>query len=153
MLEAMRAQEILAERYGVAAELWSVTSYKELRRDALEAERWNLLHPDQEPRKPYVVGLLAGDDHPIVAVTDYMKLVPEHISRWLPGRLYPLGTDGFGRSETREEIRRFFEVDAECIVIAALHQLANWGRIDRSVVRRSIEELGVDPEKLDPMRS
>jgi pyruvate dehydrogenase E1 component len=153
MLEAMRAQEILAERYGVAADLWSVTSYKELRRDALEAERWNLLHPDQEPRKPYVVSLLEGDDHPIVAVTDYMKLVPDHISRWLPGRLYPLGTDGFGRSETREEIRRFFEVDAECIVIAALHQLAKWGRIDRSVVRRAIDELGVDPEKLDPLRS
>jgi pyruvate dehydrogenase E1 component len=153
MLEAMRAQEILAERYGVAAELWSVTSYKELRRDALEAERWNLLHPDQEPRKPYVVSLLEGDDHPIVAVTDYMKLLPDHISRWLPGRLYPLGTDGFGRSETREEIRRFFEVDAECIVIAALHQLAKWGRIDRSVVRRAIDELGVDPEKLDPLRS
>jgi pyruvate dehydrogenase E1 component len=151
--EAMRAQEILAERYGVAAELWSVTSYKELRRDALEVERWNLLHPDQEPRKPYVVGLLEGDDHPIVAVTDYMKLVPEQISRWLPGRLYPLGTDGFGRSETREAIRRFFEVDAECVVIAALYQLSRWGRIDRTVVRRAIDELGVDPEKLDPMRS
>ncbi len=86
--EALRAQEILAERYGVAADVWSVTSYKELRRDALEAERWNLLHPDQEPRKPYVAGLLEGDDDPIVAVTDYMKLVPEQIARWLPGRLY-----------------------------------------------------------------
>ena len=151
--EAMRAQEILAERYGVAADLWSATSYKELRRDALEAERWNLLHPDQEPRKPYVVGLFEGDDHPIVAVTDYMKLVPDQITHWLPGRVYTLGTDGFGRSETRDAIRRFFEVDAACIVIAALHQLARWGRIDRAVIGRAIGELGVDPEKLDPMVS
>jgi pyruvate dehydrogenase E1 component len=151
--EAMRAQEILAERYGVAAELWSAPSYKELRRDALEAERWNMLHPEQEPRKPYVAGLFEGDDNPIVAVTDYMKLVPDQIAPWLPGKLYALGTDGFGRSETREAIRRFFEVDAECVVIAALHQLAKWGRIDRSVVTRAIGELGVDPEKLDPMVS
>ncbi|HEY4574356.1 MAG TPA: pyruvate dehydrogenase (acetyl-transferring), homodimeric type, partial [Thermoanaerobaculia bacterium] len=151
--EAMRAQEILAERYGVAAELWSVPSYKELRRDALEAERWNMLHPEAEPRKPYVVGLFEGDDTPIVAVTDYMKLVPDQIAPWLPGKLYSLGTDGFGRSETREAIRRFFEVDAECVVIAALHQLARWGRIDRSVVTKAIGELGVDPEKLDPLVS
>jgi pyruvate dehydrogenase E1 component len=151
--EAMRAQEILDERYGVAAELWSAPSYKELRRDALEAERWNMLHPDQEPRKPYVVSLFEGDDNPIVAVTDYMKLVPDQIAPWLPGKLYALGTDGFGRSETREALRRFFEVDAECVVIAALHQLARWGRIDRAVVTRAIGELGVDPEKLDPMVS
>jgi pyruvate dehydrogenase E1 component len=151
--EAMRAQEILAERYGVAAELWSAPSYKELRRDALEAERWNMLHPEAEPRKPYVVGLFEGDDTPIVAVTDYMKLVPDQIAPWLPGKLYSLGTDGFGRSETREAIRRFFEVDAECVVIAALHQLARWGRIDRSVVTKAIGELGVDPEKLDPLVS
>jgi pyruvate dehydrogenase E1 component len=151
--EAMRAQEILAERYGVAAELWSAPSYKELRRDALEAERWNMLHPEAEPRKPYVVSLFEGDDNPIVAVTDYMKLVPDQIAPWLPGKLYSLGTDGFGRSETREAIRRFFEVDAECVVIAALHQLARWGRIDHSVVTKAIGELGVDPEKLDPMVS
>jgi pyruvate dehydrogenase E1 component len=151
--EALRAQEVLAVRYGVAADVWSATSYKELRRDALEAERWNLLHPDQEPRKPYIVQLLEGDDHPIVAVSDYMKLVPDQVSRWLPGRLYPLGTDGFGRSETREALRRFFEVDAECVTIAALHKLAQWGRIDRSVVRRAIDELGLDPEKLDPLVS
>jgi pyruvate dehydrogenase E1 component len=149
--EAQRAQEILAERYGVAADLWSATSYKELRREALEAERWNLLHPDQEPRKPYVVRLFEGDDAPVVAVSDYLKLVPDQISRWLPGRLYSLGTDGFGRSETREALRRFFEVDAECVAVAAL--LALSGRIDRAVPRRAIDELGVDPEKLDPLAS
>jgi pyruvate dehydrogenase E1 component len=151
--EALRAQDILAEKYGVAADVWSATSYKELRRDALEADRWNLLHPDQEPRKPYVVQIFEGDDRPIVAVTDYMKLVPDMISRWLPGRLLPLGTDGFGRSDTREALRRFFEVDAECVVIAALWQLAQRGKVDRGVVKRAIEELGVDPDKLDPLIS
>ncbi|HSS51748.1 MAG TPA: hypothetical protein VLX28_22625 [Thermoanaerobaculia bacterium] len=151
--EALRAQDILAEKYGVAADVWSATSYKELRRDALEADRWNLLHPDQEPRKPYVVQIFEGDDRPIVAVSDYMKLVPDMISRWLPGRLLPLGTDGFGRSDTREALRRFFEVDAECVVIAALWQLAQRGKVDREVVRRAIDELGVDPAKLDPLIS
>jgi pyruvate dehydrogenase E1 component len=145
--ETVRAQRILAERFGVAAEVWSATSYKELRRDALEAERWNMLHPDQPPRKPYVVSLFEGDDRPILAVTDYMKLVPDQIARWLPGRFYPLGTDGFGRSDTREALRRFFEVDAECVVIAALAQLARRGEVDAATVRRAIEELGVDPEK------
>jgi pyruvate dehydrogenase E1 component len=151
--EALRAQDILAEKYGVAADVWSATSYKELRRDALDVDRWNLLHPDQEPRKPYVVQIFEGDDRPIVAVSDYMKLVPDMISRWLPGRLLPLGTDGFGRSDTREALRRFFEVDAECVVIAALWQLAQRGRVDRGVVKRAIEELGVDPDKLDPLIS
>ncbi|MFP5288152.1 MAG: transketolase-like TK C-terminal-containing protein, partial [Thermoanaerobaculia bacterium] len=132
--EALRAQKILADR-GVAADVWSATSYKELRRDALEADRWNLLHPDQEARKPYVVRALEGDDAPIVAVSDFLKLVPDQISRWLPGRLFPLGTDGFGRSETREALRRFFEIDAETVAIAALHQLALRGAVDRTAVR------------------
>jgi pyruvate dehydrogenase E1 component len=145
--EALRAQQILAERFGVAAEVWSATSYKELRRDALEVERWNMLHPGEEPRKPYVVSLFEGDDRPIIAVTDYMKLVPDQIARWLPGRFHPLGTDGFGRSDTREALRRFFEVDAEHVTIAALAQLARRGEIDPAQVRRAIEELGVDPEK------
>ena len=150
---ALRAQGILAEKYGVAADVWSVTSYKELRRDALEADRWNRLHPDQEPRKPYVVQLFEGDDRPIVAVSDYMKLVPDQISRWLPGRLLPLGTDGFGRSDTREALRRFFEVDAESVVVASLWQLAQQGAVDRSLVKRAIDELGIDPGKLDPLIS
>jgi pyruvate dehydrogenase E1 component len=151
--EALRAQEILAHRYGVAADVWSATSYKQLRWDALEAERWNLLHPDQEPRKPYVVSLFEGDDAPIIAVSDYLKLVPDQIARWLPGRLYSLGTDGFGRSDTREALRRFFEVDAECVAVAALDQLSRRCRIDHSLPARAIRELGVDPEKLDPLIS
>jgi pyruvate dehydrogenase E1 component len=149
--EALRAQEILAERYGIAADVWSATSYKELRREALEVERWNMLHPGEEPRQPYVQALLAGDDTPIVAVTDYMKAVPDQISRWLPGRLFTLGTDGFGRSDTREALRRFFEVDAESIVVATLGQLALRGAVERSTAVRAIAELGIDPEKPNPL--
>ncbi len=151
MHETLRAQQILAERYGVAADVYSATSYKELRRDALEVERWNLLHPDQEPRKPYVAGLFEGDDQPIVAMSDYLKLVPEQIARWLPGRFYVLGTDGFGRSDTRETLRRFFEIDAESIVLAALRELALRGRFDRTAAARAVGELGIDPEKPNPL--
>ncbi len=151
--EALRAQEILAEHFGVAADVWSVTSYKELRREALEVERWNLLHPTRSRASRTSTACSRGRRAPIVAVSDYMRLVPEMIARWVPGGLYALGTDGFGRSETREALRRFFEVDAECIAVAALYQLALRGKIDRVVVKRAIEELGVDPEKLNPMVS
>jgi pyruvate dehydrogenase E1 component len=151
--EAQRARQILAERYGVAADVWSATSYKELRREALDVERWNMLHPGEEPRRPYVQALLGGDDAPVVAVTDYMKAVPDQIARWLPGRLFSLGTDGFGRSDTREALRRFFEVDAEAIVLASLGQLARRGEIAREVAVRAVAELGVDPEKPNPVTS
>jgi pyruvate dehydrogenase E1 component len=153
LAEALRAQQILAERYGVAADVWSATSYKQLRNDALEADRWSMLHPDQEPRKPYVTGLFEGDEDPIVAMSDYMKIVPDQIARWLPGRLFSLGTDGFGRSDTREALRRFFEIDAECVVLAALYQLARRGAIGREVARRAVDELGIDPEKAYPLIS
>ncbi len=149
--EALRAQEILAERYGVAADVWSATSYKALRTDALQAERWNMLHPGAEPRQPYVVSLFAGEDTPIVAVSDFMKMVPDQVARWLPGRLFSLGTDGFGRSDTREALRRFFEVDAECIAVATLLSLAQRGAVDRQLVGRAIGELGLDAEKADPL--
>jgi len=156
--EAVRAQGILAEQFGVAADVWSATSYKELRREALEVERWNLLHPGEEPRKPYVAQLFEGEEGPVIAVSDFMKLVPDQIARWLPGRFYSLGTDGFGRSETREALRRFFEVDAECIALAALGQLAargvgGSGGIQRSTVAQAVHELGIDPDKLDPLTS
>jgi pyruvate dehydrogenase E1 component len=153
LAEALRAQQILAERYGVAADVWSATSYKQLRNDALEADRWNMLHPDQEPRQSYVAGLFAGDESPIIAMSDYMKLVPDQIARWLPGRLFSLGTDGFGRSETREALRRFFEIDAECVALAALHQLARRGAIDSAVAQRAVGELGIDSEKAYPLIS
>ena len=145
--EALRARDLLAERFGVAADVWSATSYKELRREALEAERWSMLHPDQPARKPYVVSLLENEPGPIVAVSDYMRIVPDQIARWLPGRFFALGTDGFGRSDTREALRRFFEVDAESVAVAALAQLALRGEVEADLPRRAIAELGIDPEK------
>ncbi|HXG13428.1 MAG TPA: pyruvate dehydrogenase (acetyl-transferring), homodimeric type, partial [Gemmataceae bacterium] len=151
--EALRAQDLLAERFGIAADVWSVTSYKELRRDALETERWNLLHPGEEPRRSYLEQLLAGEEGVFVAVSDYMKSVPEMISRWVPGGLYPLGTDGFGRSDSRAALRRFFEVDAECITLAALTQLMRRGELKPADVQRALKELNIDPAKADPMRS
>ncbi len=151
--EALRAQTILAEQFGVAADVWSVTSYKELRREALEVERWNLLHSSQSPRQSYVQQILADQPGVFVAATDYMRAVPEMIARWVPGGLFPLGTDGFGRSETRAALRRFFEVDAESMTLAALLQFARRGAIDKGVVERAISKLGIDPEKLNPMRA
>jgi pyruvate dehydrogenase E1 component len=150
--EAMRAQEILAERYGVQADVWSATSYKELRRDALDTERWNMLHPTEEPRKSYVERLLQGEQGLFVAVSDYMKLAPDMISRWVPGGLQPLGTDGFGRSDDRRSLRRFFEVDAECVTVGVLWKLAQRGEINPRQVATAIRELGIDPEKANPSR-
>src|SRR5207237_3553919 len=108
--EALRAQQILAERYDVSADVWSATSYKLLRNDALRAERWNMLHPEETPRQPYVSNLLGKEQGVFVAVSDNMKIVPDQIAPWVPGGLTTLGTDGFGRSDTRERLRRFFEV-------------------------------------------
>ncbi len=148
--EALRAQELLAERFEVAADVWSATSYKELRREALAAERWNMLHPEAEARQPYVRQVLAGHEGPVVAVSDYMKAVPDQIARWVPG-LYSLGTDGFGRSDIRKSLRRHFEVDAESLVVATLYQLALRGAMEPGVVSRALRELGIDPEKQEPL--
>jgi pyruvate dehydrogenase E1 component len=151
--QVLKAQEMLADRFDVAADVWSVTSYQQLRREALEVERWNLLHPTEPPRHSYVENILAGEEGVFVAASDYMRSVPEMIARWVPGGLHPLGTDGFGRSETREALRRFFEVDAECIALAALAELARRGAIKPIVVRDAIQQLGIDPEKVNPMRA
>jgi pyruvate dehydrogenase E1 component len=151
--ETLRAQQLLAEKFEVAADVWSVTSYKKLRRDALECERWNRLHPAAEGKRSYLEKVLANEKGVFIAASDYMKLVPEMIARWVPGGLTPLGTDGFGRSETRQALRRHFEVDAECIAVAALDQLARRGEIKPERVAKAIKELGVDPEKVDPVRA
>ncbi|MEZ6197018.1 MAG: pyruvate dehydrogenase (acetyl-transferring), homodimeric type, partial [Planctomycetota bacterium] len=151
MQAAMRAQEILAERYQVSSDLFSVTSYQQLRNDALACERWNRLHPTKKRRVPYVEKATEGHEGPWIAVSDYMKSVPEMIGRWLPDRLVPLGTDGFGMSDTREALRRHFEVDAEFVVIAALSALAEEGAFDPKEVGKAIAELGIDPDKIDPM--
>jgi pyruvate dehydrogenase E1 component len=148
--EALKAQAILEEQYGVAADVWSVTSYKELYRDAVECERWNLLHPDQEPRTPYVTELLADEKGVFVAASDYMKVMPASIAQWVPGPLHCLGTDGFGRSDGRAELRDFFEVDARYIVLAALQRLAGVGAVPGTLPAKALKDLGIDPDKKNP---
>ena len=139
--------DILAERYDVSADVWSATSYKSLRNEALLAERWNLLHPMETQKKPYIQTILEKETGPFIAVSDYMKMVPDQISKWVPGGLTTLGTDGFGRSDIRSRLRRFFEIDAECVVVATLSSLAQKGEIDRKVVAQAIKDLKIDPEK------
>ena len=134
------------------SDVWSVTSYNELRRDALEVERWNRLHPDQPPRRPYVLEALDGAEGPIVAASDYMKTYADQLATWLPGRLDALGTDGFGRSDNREYLRRHFEVNAESIAAAALSRLARENKFDPARAKAAIAELGLDPERPDPAR-
>jgi pyruvate dehydrogenase E1 component len=148
---ALAAQEILAERYNVSADVWSATNYKQLRSDALAASRWNMLHPTEAPRKSYVETLLEKEKGAFVAVSDYMKIVPEQINQWVPGGLTVLGTDGFGRSDTRENLRRFFEIDAEMVVVATLTALAKQGVVDKALVAKAIKDLGINPEKVHPI--
>jgi pyruvate dehydrogenase E1 component len=149
---ALRAQELLAEKYGIAADVYSATSYQQLRSDALAAERWNRLHPAEPARVPYVSRVLGESEGPVVAVSDFMKMVPEQIARWVPGTYVPLGTDGFGRSDTREALREWCEIDVPSIVVAALGALAREGKMLPETVAQAIRELEVDPEKGDPAR-
>ena len=145
--EALRAQKLLWERFQVPADVWSVTSYNRLRAEALEVERWNRLHPAATPRKPYLQQVMEATEGPIVAASDYMKVLADQLAPWLAGRLVSLGTDGFGRSDSRPYLRRFFEVDAESIAAAALERLARWGEIAPETAQKAIVELGIDPEK------
>ena len=142
---ALHAQRLLAEDWGVAADVWSATSWTELRRDALAAEAHNLLHPDEEPRVPYVTSALSGAPGPVVAVSDWMRAVPDQIARWVPAPSYTsLGTDGYGFSDTRPAARRFFHVDAESIVLAVLWQLAKTGQVDASLPPAAISKYQLD---------
>lgn len=144
---ASAAASELLERYEIGCELWSATSYKTLREEAIEVERWNRLHPSQPARKPLVTKLLDDGQGPIVAVSDFMRMVPEQVARFIPGRSFtPLGTDGMGRSDTRAALRRHFEIDAPHIVVAVLHNLASAGVIKTEVVAQAIERHGLDPE-------
>jgi pyruvate dehydrogenase E1 component len=151
--EALQAQEILDTKFGVAADVWSITSYKQLYVDGNETDRWNRLHPGEEQRVPYVTRTLGDAPGVLVAASDYLKTLPNMISKWLPRRLASLGTDGFGRSEGRSALREFFEVDARFIALATLHELFIDGKIERSVIDKAIKELGLDPEKLNPVIS
>jgi pyruvate dehydrogenase E1 component len=151
--EALRAQQILAEKYKVQADVWSVTSYNQLRREALATERWNRLHPAQKEKRPHILEVLEGAEGPIIAATDYMKIVPDQLAPWLSGRLVTLGTDGFGRSDNRQHLRRHFEVNAESIAAAALSRLARDGKFDARKAQKAFQDLGVDTEKIDPARA
>ncbi|HXB61442.1 MAG TPA: pyruvate dehydrogenase (acetyl-transferring), homodimeric type [Acidobacteriaceae bacterium] len=158
--ETLRAQQILAEKYKIAADVWSVTSYNELRREALDVERWNRLHPAAEEKQPYIVTALAGAKGPIIAASDYMKSQSDQLAPWLDftpeaagkRRLVSLGTDGFGRSDNREHLRRHFEVNAESIVAATLSKLARDGSFDPKCAEKAMQELGVDTEGMNPAR-
>ncbi len=151
--EVLEAQQMLEERYHVAADVWSVTSWKELRRDGLAAERWNLLHPADPQRTPYVSSCLEGRPGAIVAATDYMKALPDSIARWCPRPVSSLGTDGFGRSDGRRALRDFFEVDARYITLATLAALMRDGRVPFETVAKALGDLGLDPTKSDPILS
>jgi pyruvate dehydrogenase E1 component len=149
--EVLAAGETLEKEFGVPADVFSVTSFSELRREALDAERWNMLHPDQPRRVPYVQGCLAGRSGPFVAATDYMRVVADQIREWVPGRYHVLGTDGYGRSDSRSALRDFFEVDRRWIAVAALKALADEGRLDVATVKSAMERFGIDPDKPNPV--
>ena len=155
--EVLRAQTILAEKYGVQADVWSVPSYTELRRDALAVERWNRLHPAESVRQSYLQTTLAGAEGPIIAASDYMKSIPDGLAPWLnigpTPRLVTLGTDGFGRSDNREHLRRHFEVSAEAIVGATLSKLARDGKFKPKAAQKALAELGLDVEAVDPAKA
>jgi pyruvate dehydrogenase E1 component len=148
--EAMRARELL-EAYDVSADIWSVTSYQQLRNDALECEHYNRLNPDKPEHVPYLVQALTGVPGPFITVSDYMKLLADFVARWIPGRFVPLGTEGFGQSDTRTALRRYFEIDAENIVYATLDALRRDGAVDVSVQLKARETLGLSSEKANPM--
>jgi pyruvate dehydrogenase E1 component len=144
--EVLAAAELLENDFGVAADVWSVTSFTELRRDGIEAERWNMLHPLEEPRQAYVTGCLSGRDGPVIASTDYIRAYADQIRQWVPRSYRVLGTDGFGRSDSRRALRRFFEVDRHYVVVAALKELAAAGTIEPQRVQDAIERYGIDAD-------
>jgi pyruvate dehydrogenase E1 component len=149
--EVVAAAELLYSDFGIPADIWSVTSFNELRRDALQVERWNQLHPEAETRKSYLEEKLQNVSGPFIAATDYMKIVPDQIERWVPGRFVSLGTDGYGRSDGRAALRQHFEVDKRYIAVTALKALADDGVLDHKTVAQAIEKYGIDPDRPDPV--
>ncbi len=148
--EVLRAQQLLAEQFGVSSDVWSVTSYCQLRRETQAVERCNALHPGTPRRRSYLEETLSGVSGPFIAVTDYIKLVPDQIRQWIPGTYVTLGTDGFGRSDTRQTLRKHFEVDAEHVVYATLRALAQESKFDSSKLAAAMHSLGIDPQSMDP---
>ena len=148
--EVIRAQKLLAEKFAVEADVWSVTSYNELKREAQSVARWNRLHPEQKPKVSYIERALSGLNGPFISSSDNVQLVAEQIRPYVPGPYTVCGTDGFGRSETRENLRRHFEIDAECVTYSTLVALAKDGRFDAKKLPQSLKDLGLDSEKVDP---
>jgi pyruvate dehydrogenase E1 component len=148
---ALKAQQLLRQDWGVSADVWSVTSWTELRRDAVEVEGHNLMHPSDEPRVPYVTQRLSETSGPVVAVSDFMRAVQDLISRWVPGDYTSLGTDGFGMSDTRHALRRHFHVDAESIVVATLRQLARRGEVPASAPAEAAKKYVLDDVTAAPV--
>ena len=151
--EVLRAQQILSEQYGIGSDVWSVTSYSELCRDASMALRWNRLHPSDKPKRSYLETALDKLTGPFIAASDNVRLVPDQIRSWVPGPYHVLGTDGFGRSETREELRRHFEIDGECVAYTTLVALAQQGQFDKKKLPKALKDLGIDPEKVEPLKA
>ena len=149
--EVIAAAELLEHEFEIPADIWSVTSFNELRRDALSIDRHNMLHPDRKPRLSFIEECLGKQEGPFVAATDYMKVFADQVRQWIPGRYTVLGTDGFGRSDSREQLRRFFEVDRYNIVVAALKSLADEGKIDSKTVIDAMARYDIDPGKPDPV--
>jgi pyruvate dehydrogenase E1 component len=149
--EVLAAAELLEQTFGVPADVYSVTSFSELRRNALSVSRWNMLHAGEPAKKTYIEEALAGREGPFIAASDYMKTVADQIRQWVPGEYVALGTDGFGRSDSRAELRRFFEVDRHYVVVAALKALADEGKIDVQTVNVAMKKFGIDPEKSNPL--
>ena len=148
--EVIKAQEILDSTYHVSADVWSVTSYGELYRDGHATDRWNMLHPGEPPREPYVTACLKNAPGVLVAASDYLKALPDSIDRWLSRPLSTLGTDGFGRSENRAGLRDFFEVDYRYVVVATLAALARDGKVAPGTVEQAIKTHNINPEKSNP---
>jgi pyruvate dehydrogenase E1 component len=149
--EVIAAAEILDQDFGISSDIWSVTSFNELRREALDVTRWNMLHPSEPARLSYVAHCLKDSTGPVVAATDYMKIFADQIREFVPGRYKVLGTDGFGRSDTREKLRQFFEVDRYYVTIATLQALAEDGKIPTEIVAQAIRKFGIDPDKPNPV--
>ena len=149
--EVLASSEILLKDFGIDSDVWSVTSFNELRRNALQIERWNNLNPDKQPKKNYIQSCLSSSAGPFIAATDYMKIIPDQIQRWVPGTFVSLGTDGYGRSDARSALRKHFEVDRWFIVITTLKALSDQGMIDGRIVSKAIKKYGIDPSKKDPV--
>ena len=151
MNRVIEAQKILEDQFNVATDIWSITSFKNLHRDALDTDRWNRMHPGEEKKYSYLEETLKEEKGVFVIASDYVKALPESIARWFPKAPVSLGTDGFGRSESREALRDFFEVDARFIVLGALNALSEEGKIEDSVIKKAMKDFKIDPDKPNPV--